>query len=237
MIMIRDFDIYNKSLDELPEGKILINTINAHSYNVSCVDNEFRKVLQGSDILLPDGVSIVLAKRFLNGDKILKIAGADLFDYEMQRINRRGGRVFFLGSSELVLTRIKEKAKIEFPQVTLHTYSPPFKGKFNADDNQAMVNAINESNPDVLFIGMTAPKQELWAYGHKNELKVGHICCIGAVFDFYAGTIKRAPQWMIYLGLEWFYRLIKEPKRMWRRYLIGNVKFFKFIVFEKLFHS
>ena len=96
-----------------------------------------------------------------------------------------------------------------------------------------MINAVNDFNPDVLLIGMTQPKQEKWDSQHFNELKVGHICCIGAVFDFYAGTINRAPKWMIYLGLEWFYRLLKEPRRMWRRYLLGNSKFIWLVIKEK----
>jgi N-acetylglucosaminyldiphosphoundecaprenol N-acetyl-beta-D-mannosaminyltransferase len=97
-----------------------------------------------------------------------------------------------------------------------------------------MLKAINAFKPDALMVGMTAPKQEKWAYKHYNQLEVGHICCIGAVFDFYAGTVKRAPQWMIKMGLEWFYRLIKEPGRMWQRYLIGNMIFIGHIIKEKL---
>ena len=81
---------------------------------------------------------------------------------------------------------------------------------------------------------MTAPKQEKWAYEYFSKLKVGHVCSIGAVFDFYAGNIKRAPKWMIRFGLEWLYRLIKEPRRMWRRYLIYNSKFIYYILKEKL---
>ena len=96
-----------------------------------------------------------------------------------------------------------------------------------------MLEKINAFEPDALFVGMTAPKQEKWAYEHFTHLQAGHICCIGAVFDFYAGTISRAPQWMIQMGLEWLYRLIKEPRRMWRRYLIGNSKFIWAVVKEK----
>ncbi len=92
---------------------------------------------------------------------------------------------------------------------------------------------INDYNPDVLFIGMTAPKQEKWAYHNFNIIEANHVCCIGAVFDYYANTIKRAPQWMINNGLEWFYRFIKEPRRMWRRYILGIPHFFWLIFKEK----
>ena len=96
-----------------------------------------------------------------------------------------------------------------------------------------MIEAVNAVSPDVLFVGMTAPKQEKWVYMNIDKLQVGHVCSIGAVFDFYAGTIKRAPNWMIRIGLEWFYRFIKEPRRMWRRYLLGNIIFIWLIFREK----
>ena len=96
-----------------------------------------------------------------------------------------------------------------------------------------MLTAINSIKPDVLFIGLTAPKQEKWAYKHFNELEARHICSIGAVFDFYAGTVTRSPKWMIDYGLEWLYRLLKEPRRMWQRYLKGNLIFIFLIIKEK----
>ena len=100
-----------------------------------------------------------------------------------------------------------------------------------------MIQSINAVNPDVLFIGMTAPKQEKWAYKTVNSEQLAvdncHVCCIGAVFDFYAGTVTRAPRWVIKIGFEWFYRLVKEPRRMWKRYLVGNVLFIAGIFSEK----
>jgi N-acetylglucosaminyldiphosphoundecaprenol N-acetyl-beta-D-mannosaminyltransferase len=228
--------LFYSDLGCIQNSTILITTVNAHSFNVAQNDDKFKNALENSDVLLPDGISIVWAYRLLTRKKIRKIAGADLFRYEMERIQGKSGSVFFLGSSVTVLETIKQRALDEYPQVTVHTYSPPFKKEFDDVDNQAMVTAINAVKPDVLFVGMTAPKQEIWAYEHKNVLDVGHICCIGAVFDFYAGTVNRAPNWMIKIGLEWLYRLIKEPKRMWRRYLIGNFKFIFYIVEELLTH-
>ncbi|MFZ4796190.1 MAG: WecB/TagA/CpsF family glycosyltransferase [Bacteroidia bacterium] len=243
------------SLTALPSGKLLINTINAHSYNTAQEDTEFAKVLLSSDVLLPDGVSVVWAVRFLNGVKIQKIAGEDLFFLEMKRLNKKPPSplqikkigincgvkermsVLFLGSSESTLAKIKDRAGVEFPNVEVHTFSPPYKPEFSDEDNSAMIAAINTVQPDVLFVGMTAPKQEKWAWKMINDKRLVindcHICCIGAVFDFYAGTVNRAPKWIINLGLEWLYRLVKEPKRMWRRYLIGNVKFVGYVLREK----
>lgn len=231
--MFHNFFLYNRSLHEIDQSKMLINTLNAHSYNLACKDEEFRNALKNSDVLLPDGISVVLATRVLSEQKLNKIAGEDLFYHEMKRLNSKGGKCFFLGSTDKTLKLISDRAKTEFPQLKIYYYSPPFKAQFSEEDNISMINAINEVEPDVLFIGMTAPKQEKWAYKHFEILNAGHICCIGAVFDYYAGTIKRAPKWMISIGLEWMYRLIREPKRLWRRYLLGNTQFVIHIIKEK----
>ena len=139
----------------------------------------------------------------------------------------------FLGSSEKVLALIRERAAVDYPHLDVITYSPPFKPEFSDEDNQAMIGAINHADPDLLWIGMTAPKQEKWTYRHWNELNIHcHCGTVGAVFDFYAGTIKRAPLWWQRHSLEWLYRLIMEPKRMWRRYILGNAKFLYYISIE-----
>ena len=232
--MLKSFTLYNKSLRELAGNKLLICTINAHSYNLTHRDVAFSKAIQQSSVLIPDGVSVVKAIKWLTGQKLTKIAGADLFFYEMESLQKIGGKVFFLGSTDETLTKIKTRAAKEYPNVEIETYSPPYKPAFSDADNNIMLEKVNAFQPDVLFVGMTAPKQEKWAYQHYEQLVVGHIGCIGAVFDFYAGTVNRAPKWMIDAGLEWFYRLVKEPKRMWRRYLIGNTKFVYYVVLEKL---
>jgi len=234
--MLRYFQIYSKPLNELKSDRILINTINAHSFNITNSDEIFKEALTKSDVLIPDGVSIVWAMRFLTGKKIKKIAGADLFFFEMKRIQEKGGKVFFLGSTDDTLDKIVKRAQNEFSEVEIETYSPPYKPEFSEEDSQKMIQKVNAFKPDVLFVGMTAPKQEKWAYLNFSQLEVGHVCSIGAVFDFYAGTIKRAPQWIIKMGLEWLYRLLKEPKRMWKRYLVGNTLFIWAILREKLSH-
>jgi N-acetylglucosaminyldiphosphoundecaprenol N-acetyl-beta-D-mannosaminyltransferase len=232
--MLQDYNLFNQSLSTIGGSKVLITTINAYSYNTVNEDEKFQKALKSSDILLPDGISVVWAMRLLTGKKIKKIAGEDLFIYEMERVNAMGGSCFFLGSSNTTLQLIKKRISKEYPKIKAHFHSPPYKPEFTTEDSRIMVEAINTVKPDVLFVGMTAPKQEKWACEHFNQLEVGHTCCIGAVFDFYAGTVKRAPNWMIRIGMEWFYRLIKEPKRLWRRYLIGNAKFVESVLMEKL---
>lgn len=220
----------------LPDGKLLINTINAHSYNTAQKDELFAEALMKGDVLIPDGASIVKACRWIKAKSQPRerIAGWDLFAFEMDRLNRKGGRCFFMGSSEKVLNLIKLRAKVEYPNIEVITYSPPYKPEFNEEDNKAIIDAINQADPDLLWIGMTAPKQEKWTYTHWKELNIHcHVGTIGAVFDFFAGTVERAPIWWQEHSLEWLYRLLKEPKRMWRRYIIGNVLFVYYMIKEK----
>lgn len=236
---LKDLDILTSraELAKLPEGKLLINTINAFSYDNARKDVLFSEALQKGDVLIPDGISIVKACRFLNAKSQPKerIAGWDLFEYEMGKLNRVGGKVMFLGSSDAVLNLIRQRVAEKYPKIEVDTYSPPYKPVFSDEENEAMISAINHSNPDLLWIGMTAPKQEKWAYTHLDRLDVHcHIGTIGAVFDFFAGTVKRAPERWQRVGLEWLYRLLSEPRRMWRRYFIGNAKFIYYIMVEKI---
>lgn len=236
-------------LASLPEGKLLINTINAHSYNTARKDSLFAEALTRGDVLIPDGVSVVKACRWIKAKSQPRerIAGWDLFEFEMNRLEKLGAMchgageeqsadacgatvakktVMFMGSSQRVLDLIVERAAVVYPHLRVVTYSPPYKPEFSADDNRAIVEAINAADPDLLWIGMTAPKQEKWTYSHWQQLDIHcHVGTIGAVFDFFAGTVERAPMWWQRHGLEWLYRLLKEPKRMWRRYIIGNALF------------
>ena len=224
-------------LDKIPDGKVLINTINAHSYNVARKDELFADALQKGDYLIPDGISIVKACKWINAKSKPKerVAGYDLFEFEMEKLNNKGGTVMFMGSSEKTLALDVRQAAMRFPNLKVVTYSPPYKPVFNEEDNRAIIEAINNANPDLLWIGMTAPKQEKWTYSHWNELNIHcHVGTIGAVFDFFAGTVERAPEWWQRHGLEWLYRLIKEPRRMWRRYIIGNTVFLWHMLGEKL---
>jgi N-acetylglucosaminyldiphosphoundecaprenol N-acetyl-beta-D-mannosaminyltransferase len=214
--------------------KLLISTLNTHSFNVALNDKPFFDALINSDILLPDGIGVVFALWLFQGEKIKKIAGYDLLIYELQQLDKIKGKCFFMGSTETVLHLIEQRVSRDFPNIKVGTFSPPYKDKFSNEDSSSMIKAVNDFQPNVLFVGMTAPKQEKWAYEHFKELNVSHVDCIGATFDFFAGTKRRAPNWIIRTGFEWLYRLIIEPKRMWKRYLIGNPKFIVYVLKEKL---
>ncbi|MDD2799525.1 MAG: WecB/TagA/CpsF family glycosyltransferase [Bacteroidales bacterium] len=223
---------HNIALLRLPNKKLVINTINAHSYNVSRKDPDFDKALRDSDVLLADGAGIVIALFLLQFRRIHRIAGYDLFQYEMKRLNKIKGKCFFLGSSDETLQKMRENAAIDFPNVKVYTYSPPFKTAFSDEDNEVIIKAINKVRPDALLIGLTAPKQEKWAMTHAHLLQAKHIGCIGAVFDFYAGNTKRAPIWIQQMGMEWAHRFSVEPKRLWKRYLYGNLLFAKYMMYD-----
>lgn len=248
MFCLKSLEIFGskEELASLPEGKLLINTINAHSYNTARKDSLFAEALTNGDVLLPDGVSIVMACKWIKAKSLPKerIAGWDLFAFEMEKLERESEElrtkseeskiVMFMGSSQKVLDLIVKRAAEVYPHLKVVTYSPPYKTEFSDEDNKAIIDAIHAANPDLLWIGMTAPKQEKWTYSHWKELNIHcHVGSIGAVFDFFAGTMKRAPMWWQEHGLEWLYRLLKEPKRMWRRYIIGNTLFLWNMVKEK----
>ncbi|MCI6764378.1 MAG: WecB/TagA/CpsF family glycosyltransferase [Prevotella sp.] len=317
MFRLKELEILGSKaeLSALPEGKLLINTINAHSYNTARKDKLFAEALTNGDVLIPDGVSIVKACKWIKAKSQPKerIAGWDLFSFEMGKLEREseerrvkseessadndnqvegkskidnsssasadnsclGKRLYepsatpnpqhstfinsssasadnstfnpqlstfrspqrtvmFMGSSQKVLDLIVKRASEVYPHLKVVTYSPPYKPEFSDDDNKAIIDAINAADPDLLWIGMTAPKQEKWTYSHWDELNIHcHVGTIGAVFDFFAGTVERAPMWWQRHGLEWLYRLLKEPKRMWRRYIIGNALFLWNMLKEK----
>lgn len=234
-ILLFSYRVTKVNLDifVLPTQKTIINTINPHSYCVAKSDETFQEALQGSDILLADGIGITKAIKLLHKQAIQKIAGSDIHRFLLDKAQANTLKVFYLGAAESTLSLITKKISKEYPGVNVGTYSPPYKASFNRSDTQAMIEAVNAFAPDILFVGMTAPKQEKWVYANQAQLKANTICCIGAVFDFYAGTVKRPPQWLINIGLEWFGRLLKEPKRMWQRNFVSTPTFVFDVLMEK----
>ena len=231
-VPVMGYKVYSNDLRDirLDDGLIVINTLNAFSYVRAEEDHMFKNALQASDILVADGFPVVLAARLLGGYSIKKIAGADVFYAVLKLLNSISGSCFFLGSSLETLTKIKTKMTSEFPQVSVSFFSPPYKEKYSAAETTEMIAAINQVKPTVVFVGMTAPKQEKWVFENKGKLQTNLVCCIGAVFDFYAETIKRpAPIW-IKLNLEWLVRFLKEPRRLGKRYFVYSPRFFGYLL-------
>jgi len=199
---------------------------NPHSLVVAQRDSNFQSALMHADRVVADGIGVSLMARLVGVQIGPRITGTDYFLAVLKALTQRGGgRVFFFGSSQRVLDLIAQRFARDFPALTLcGAYSPPY-GCWSEEQNRRMVQAINDAKPDVLWVGMTAPKQEKWVEENRHTLAVPVIASIGAVFDFYAGTYARAPQWVCRIGLEWAYRFILEPRRMWRRNCVSAPKF------------
>lgn len=198
--------------------------LNPHSYVVALDDVEFSTALKEADWLVPDGAGIVLASRVLGGSIRQRITGSDIFYALNERMNEIGNfSVFFLGATEECLADIQLRMARDYPDVRFAGfYSPPFKASYNDAEIEAMISAINESGADVLWVGMTAPKQEKWLHQHAGRLNVKFGAAIGAVFDFYTGRVERSHPFFQRIGLEWLPRLIQEPRRLWRRNFVST---------------
>ena len=206
---------------------------NPHSLVVARGDPEFREALANASAVVADGVGCTLAATLAGVSVGPRITGSDYFSAVMTSLNRTGGRAFFFGSSTDVLSKLTERVGTNFPHVETASLSPPY-GPWSPQENSVMINRICEFKPDVLWVGMTAPKQEKWVFANEARLRVPVIGSIGAVFDYYAGVTQRAPQWICDLGLEWLYRLPREPRRLWRRTMISAPLFLWLVLHERI---
>jgi N-acetylglucosaminyldiphosphoundecaprenol N-acetyl-beta-D-mannosaminyltransferase len=211
---------------------------NPHSLEVAQIDHFFAQAIKNADLIVPDGIGIVIASKILGGAIQDRVTGSDIFGRVSSRLNEKGGfAFFFLGSTEEILNKVRGKMSQDFPNITVAgTYSPPFRNEFGEEENLAMIEAVNQVKPDVLWVGMTAPKQEKWIYQNREKLDVKLIGPIGAVFDFYIGNIIRPHPVFQKMGLEWLPRFLQEPGRLWRRNLISNPKFLLEVIHHKFTH-
>lgn len=200
---------------------------NPHSLVLAKDDRLFQQAIHGADLVTPDGTGIVLASKILGGSIGQRVTGSDIFWGLSHVLNELGGKsYFFLGSTEATLAAIQRKMAVEYPNIRfVGSFSPPYKPEFTKEENQHMVEAVNAARPDVLWVGMTAPKQEKWIQQHRDQLDVKFIGAIGAVFDFYVGNVKRSHPVFQRMGLEWLPRLVQEPRRLWRRNFVSGPLF------------
>lgn len=207
--------------------RITFACANPHSLVEAQKDIAFFDALQWFDHVVADGVGVTIAAKLKGHFGIPRITGADYYFTLMESLQAlEGKRVFFLGSTESVLARIKHRVAKDYPKISaIETLSPPF-GEWSDQENTEIIKAVNDFAPHVLWVGMTAPRQEKWIFQNHHKLEVPVTGAIGAVFDFYAGTYRRAPVWMRDSGLEWLYRLSKEPRRLWKRNFVSAPKFF-----------
>jgi N-acetylglucosaminyldiphosphoundecaprenol N-acetyl-beta-D-mannosaminyltransferase len=205
---------------------------NPHSLVVARGDADFRAALDKASAVVADGVGCMWAAALTGVPVGPRITGSDFFVAIMGALNRGGGRAYFFGSRDEVLVKLVARVNRDFPRVAVASLSPPFR-PWSDDENAQLIGQIREFAPDVLWVGMTAPKQEKWVAANSGMLRVPVIGSVGAVFDYYAGVTTRAPQWLCDLGLEWLYRLPREPKRLWRRTFVSAPLFLWYILRER----
>lgn len=209
---------------------------NPHSYAESIRDKVFRNALHSADWLVADGVGVVIAEKLLYAQGRERVTGSDIFYLLSKRMNDEGQfKVFFLGSTEDTLFDIRSSMAQDFPNIeVVGTYSPPFKPEYTQSELDEMIELINSVRPDVLWVGMTAPKQEKWISENFIKLDVKFAAAVGAVFDFYTGKVKRSHPIFQGLGLEWLPRLVQQPRRLWRRMLISAPIFLRDVFRQKV---
>lgn len=209
---------------------------NPHSLEVARVDPEFALAIREADFVVPDGAGVVLASRILGGSIRQRVTGTDLFLEINGRLEAAGGgRCFLLGSTPETLAAVRRRMASAFPRVEVAgSLAPPFAAAFTREQDRAMIDAVNAARPDVLWVAMTAPKQEKWVHRHRRELQAGFVGPVGAVFDFFAGTVTRSHPWFQRHGMEWLPRLLREPRRLWRRNFISSPKFLLRVALARL---
>lgn len=201
-------------------------TPNAHHIVQIRRDAHLRQIYNNADVVLADGMSIVWASRLLRAPLRARVAGSDLFPRLCGAAAEHGCKVFLLGGGPGVANTVAERLCQLYPQLkVVGVYSPPYGFESDPQENERIVRMIRESQPDILFVALGFPKQELWISRYARECGVPLSIGVGAAFDFIAGIRRRAPLWMQRAGLEWLHRLLQEPHRLWHRYLVLGPQF------------
>lgn len=193
-------------------------------------DQELRESIINSDIINADGQSVVWASAFLGRPLKERVAGIDLMINLVEMAHKNRFKIFLLGATEDVLKKLVEKYTAQFDSTLIAGYR---NGYFKKEDEEGVARQIGESGAQLLFVAITSPKKEIFLNKYKNIIRIPFIMGVGGSFDVIAGKTKRAPVWMQKAGLEWFYRVAQEPRRMWKRYLVGNSAFIYLVIKEK----
>ncbi len=205
---------------------------NVHMVIEAYQDKSFNEIINKADLVTPDGRPISLAIKLFDKINQERVAGMDLMPALLAEAEKRNKSVYFYGSTEDVLAKIRAKIHQDFPKLRIAgTYSPPFR-PLSEEEDQAVTQQINEVAPDLLFVSLGCPKQEKWMAAHIGNINACMLG-VGQAFLTYTGLEKRLPKWARDWSLEWAYRLYLEPKRLWKRYLVGN-SLFLFFVFKRL---
>lgn len=216
----------------IPPG-IVVHT-NAFSLVTAQEDASYKKALQTVDLSVPDGMPVVwlLRKAGLGGSE--RVYGPDLMERLCRRAAREGWRCYLFGGNPGVPELVRDALCKRFPTLRIvGTYAPPFRS-FTEEEDEAIINAINAEKPDIIWVALGGPKQDLWMTDHRHRINASVMHGVGAAFDFLAGRVPQAPRWMMSAGLEWLFRLLAEPQRLWQRYTVKNAKFLYFVLTRQL---
>ena len=221
--------LVEKTINE--EKQIFYADVNAGKVVDIQEDEVLRNALNGADVINADGQAVMWAAKILGKPIRERVTGIDLMQNLVKLAAQKKYKIFFFGAKEEIVKRVVEKYKNEYSTDIIAGYR---NGYYSKNEEKSIVKQISDSGAQILFVGISSPTKELFLDAHKKDLsKLNFIMGVGGSFDVIAGKVKRAPVWMQKAGLEWFYRLIQEPRRLWKRYLIGNSKFIWLVLKEK----
>lgn len=206
-------------------------SLNADKINKIQKDSALKEVIDSADIINADGISIVWGAKFLGIDIGERVTGIDIFLNLLAVSEKRGYQVYFLGATEESLSNMLDKIKEDYPKLKI---GGARNGYYDKNSEEVILQKIQDSQSDILFLGFSSPQKELWIKQHRNDLSVSFIMGVGGSFDVLSGQTKRAPELFQKLGLEWLCRYIQEPVRLFKRYIIGNVIFLNLLIKEKI---
>jgi N-acetylglucosaminyldiphosphoundecaprenol N-acetyl-beta-D-mannosaminyltransferase len=211
--------------------------INPHSIVLARNDEISRIAIKSADLIVPDGIGIVVASKILGGEITTRVTGSDIFSGVNEHLNNKGRyRIFFLGSTKETLNNLVEKMADKYPNIIdIGIYSPPIKEDFDEEDNRKIVNAINSFKPDILWVCLTTPMQERWIYQNKDRLNVKCIGAVGDVFNFFADSEKMSTPFGLTIGLEALPRLLQAPRRLWHHTFISVQNFLSKVLLQRFY--
>ena len=240
-IKFLEYNLDDLSIDETANKAVeLINSGGTHQHvvlNAAKIvlmekDKELADIVNSCDLISADGMSIVWASKFLGNKLKERVAGIDLMQKLLEIADKNRYRIFLFGAEEEVVKSVSEKIKSKYNNLTVAGYR---NGFFKKEEEPEIIKQINDSESHIVFVGFSSPKKEFFLHYNKNLLTVPFCMGVGGSFDVFAGKYKRAPRWMQRAGLEWFYRYIQEPGRLWKRYTINNFLFVMIVLRYKIF--
>ena len=225
-------DIFNHAIDDNRKIRVCITPANCIIWANN--DAYLKKIYNDADITLCDGVPVLWASKFLGTPLKERITGLDLLPKYVKECYDNGYSFFLLGAKDGVAFALQKKLNAKYPGIKITgIYSPPFAEKFSEEENLKMIQLVNAGKPNVLWVSLTAPKQDFWIAENLNKLDVNIAIGVGGAFEVTAGLIQRAPRFLQRMGLEWFFRFIREPKRLFKRYILEAPAFIPLVLKQK----